>query len=139
MRRATLALIALALVGLAAPTSVAAVTLSCQLVPHGFIFGINTNGCTVSAPATQSILAVVSVTQGTVDAIEIEMLGPTGSRHVFLCTYQVATSVCVLPVQQSNVVDGTWSVTARIVAADPLGPFLFGGADTYARLDATFN
>lgn len=118
------------------PAAAAPVSASCELIPHGALMGVGE--CTVSGFAASSIYAVVSVTQGTVDAIEIEMRDPAGTRHVFLCTYQVTMSACLFPVQVTNVADGTWSVTARVVAADPLGPVLYGGVDTHARLDATF-
>lgn len=133
MRRAAVALSLLLLlpVGAAAP-----VTESCELVPHGYLAGAN-DGCTVTGIATQRIDAVVTVTGGTIDAIEIEIAGPGGQRHVFVCTYEVVASTCLLPVRTSGI-SGAWTVTARIVAADPLGPFLYGSADTYARLDATF-
>lgn len=131
-------LLALLLLAVAAPPVEAApVTRSCELLPHGALAGANVTGCSVAGDVTQSIHAVVSVTAGTVDAIEIEMTGSAGQRHVFVCSFAVAVSTCILPVQENGVA-GSWTVRARIVAADPLGPVLFGGADTYARLDATF-
>lgn len=136
--RAATPLVIVALLLAAAPSAAAAVTLSCELVPHGFLFGINTNGCSVTSTATQSVKAVVSVIVGTIDAIEIEMQGPNAQQHTFVCAFAVTSSVCALPAQQTNVVDGAWTVRARIVGADPLGPLVYGGADTYARLDATF-
>lgn len=120
-----------------APSAAAATTKSCELVPRGFLVGGSTNGCSVSNLATQEVRAVVHVTGGTIDAIEIDMAGPAGERHAFVCTFTVQVSSCVLPVQ-AGPVDGVWTVTARIVAADPLGPVVFGSIDTYARLEATF-
>lgn len=130
---------ALALLVLAAATgSAAPTTRSCELLPHGYLAGAEVDGCSVSDVATQRIDAVVTVTGGTLDAIEIEIAGPAGQRHVFVCTYEAVASTCLFPVRTSGV-SGIWTVTARIVAADPLGPFLYGNADTYARLDATFS
>lgn len=132
-----LVVFAMLLIPLAVPSALSApVTRSCELVPHGALMGVGE--CSVSAFAASSIQAVVSVTVGTVDAIEIEMRDPAGSRHVFLCEYHSVGAVCFFPVQVTNAMDGTWTVTARVVAADPLGPVLYGGVDTYARLDATF-
>ncbi|HUR67849.1 MAG TPA: hypothetical protein VM370_01275 [Candidatus Thermoplasmatota archaeon] len=107
----------------------------CDLTPHGVIVAGNTNGCTFTDSVTQFLWANVTVTAGTVDAIEISANGP-GEQHVFLCTFEVVASSCLLPVQDSWA-PGTWSVTARIVAADPVG-VLVGNVDTYSRFDATF-
>ena len=136
--RAVLLLAALVLLPLLAPPA-AATTQSCQLVGHGAMIGLRTDsGCTVSGVATYSVEAVVSVTIGTVDAIEIEMLEPSGARHVFLCTFQLTEGACFFPVRVTDAVDGTWRVTARIVAVDVAGPLSGGPVETYARLDATF-
>lgn len=129
------ALLFVALLGAGPGIASAPVTRSCELLPHGSIAGAN-DGCTVSGEATQQIDATITVVQGTIDVMEIEFLAPNGARHAFLCTFTVTSTSCVVPIEGSGVA-GTWSVTGRIVAADPLGLFL-GGFDTYARLDATF-
>lgn len=132
------AIVGLFLLASAIPSAEAApVTQGCEIIPHGALLGVGE--CSVSGFAASSIHAVVSVTQGTVDAIEIEMRDPAGARHVFLCEYHSVGAVCFFPVQVTNAMDGTWTVTARVVAADPLGPVLYGGVDTHARLDATFS
>ena len=131
------ALLAAILVVLAAtPLAEAAVTRSCEIVPHGRPAGVSTNGCTLAGLVTQRLDATVTVVAGNVDVIEIDMLAPDGASHAFVCTFTITSATCPIPVQGVGA-PGEWRITARAATSDPAG-ILLGGFDSYARLDATF-